>query len=110
MITNIIICAACIAVAAVCKALADTLAHHFDTSVFKKKDPKFWNQPVSADHAKIIAFGYKWDAWHITNSVMIIGFISAIYFNPALPWYYTIPAGGAIFNAVFNLFYNKIFR
>lgn len=104
-----IICATCLFIAAVCKALADTLADHFDTSIFKNKRHQFWDKAISSDHAKRV-FNYKIDAWHLANSLMIVAFITGIYFKPPYEWYYFIPAAGTLFNMVFNTFYNKIFR
>ena len=109
MITPFIIPGLLIIAAAICKALADTVADHFDTSIFKNKYQQFWNKSISANHAKRIG-NYKIDAWHLANSGMIICFITAAAFPPPVAWYYFIPAGGTLFNLVFNLFYNKILR
>lgn len=101
-----------ISLAAIFKALADTLQHHFDTSVFSKLNQKFWNPVVSCDHAKFIPFTkYRMDAWHIANSGMITAFIVAVVFaTPVKYWWLSIIICGIIFNLVFNLFYNQIFR
>ena len=102
-----------IILAASCKALSDTLAHHFDTSIFKWKNPKFWNPVISSDWAEKFR-GYKVDAWHLSNSAMIVFMIMAValhrYDRFQLQWYYELLIGGCIWNAAFNLFYNKIFR
>jgi hypothetical protein len=64
-----------ILLAAICKAVADTLQHHFESSVFKYKDPRFWNPAVSWQYAYRIRFTkYPVDAWHLSNSLMIIFF------------------------------------
>lgn len=89
--------------AAICKAIADTIEHHLDTSIFRHS--KFW-----VNGGKIIFGKYKFDGWHLANSFMISAFITAIAFPPNIPWYYTFFAGGLIFNVTFNIFYNKILR
>ena len=93
--------------AAICKAVADTIAHHFDTSIFRHS--KFW-----VNGGKVIFGKYKFDGWHLANSFMIIFFFSEmaylVKFPPAIEWYYLFFGGGAIFNLTFNIFYNKILR
>lgn len=100
------IAATLILLAAICKAVADTIAHHKSTSIFKRS--KFWSA-----NGKLVGgvFKYKIDGWHISNSVMIICFVvAAVLHEPVLAWYWEILIGGAVFNLVFNLFYNKILR
>ena len=92
-----------IILAAICKAVADTIAHHFDTSVFRHS--KFW-----VNGGKIIFGKYKFDGWHLSNSMMIVAFITSLCFNSGLQWYWVIFGGGVIFNLTFNLFYNRILR
>ena len=89
--------------AAICKAVADTIEHHFDTSIFRHS--KFW-----VNGGKIIFGKYKFDGWHLANSFMIMAFLLALAFPPEIEWYYTFFGGGLIFNLVFNIFYNKILR
>lgn len=96
-------------VAAILKALADTVDHHFDTSIFRRYNAAFWDRDVSEDKARHI-FGYKIDAWHIALSGMIVAMISAVTLHtPKLNWWQEVLIGGAWWNVVFNLFYNKIF-
>lgn len=109
-----------ISLAAICKALADTLDHHYDTSVFKNLPRKYWDPNVIIKSAPQV-FGYPLDAWHISNSVMIISFLIAIVTgNPVdinlfglqihIWGGLAIVVYGLAFNLVFNTFYNKIFR
>jgi len=99
-----------ISIAAICKAFSDTIAHHFDTSIFRGKNRDFWEANRVNSTAKRI-FGYKVDAWHISNSIMIIAFIVAVIINASpLKWYWQLLAGGVGFNITFNIFYNKVFR
>lgn len=103
----------CILLAAIFKAVADTLQHHFDTSVFRNLNPKFWNPVVSCDYVGFLPFTkYRPDAWHLANSGMIICFIPAASINDLLinSWLINVAALGVIFNLTFNLFYNKVLR
>ena len=101
---------ACIILAAICKAVADQVDHHFGESVFKNLNPEFWDRDISQDKAKRI-FGYKLDAWHLFLSVMIVLMILAIVLHEnKLPWYWELLIGGAVWNLIFNLFYNKLLR
>lgn len=100
-----------IILAAISKALADTLWHHFDTSVFKKKNPKFWNPQVSWQHAPFVKYTkYRWDAWHLANSAMIVFFCAGIVAHKQITWWWIeLIVAGTLFILVFNLFYNKAF-
>lgn len=100
-----------ISISAICKALADTLDHHFDTSIFRDKPRRTWDPNVIHKTNRQI-FGYPLDAWHITNSIQVCSWMALPFvYEPQLPyWWMDYGAGGLIFIAVFNLFYNKIFR
>lgn len=97
------IAAALILLAAICKAIADTIAHHKGRSVFRNS--KFW-----ANGGKLLpGTKYKLDGWHLANSGMIICFVVAtVLHDPILVWYFEIPIAGVLFNIVFNVFYNKL--
>ncbi|WP_298845704.1 hypothetical protein [uncultured Clostridium sp.] len=113
------------ALASVCNACMDTLAHHYYKSIFiKRGNPfdipwnNFWNPETSWNNSYIIP-GTKWklDAWHSFKSLMIIfealaimfawidcpPFIDSIWFN--LGFLIVI---GCIWNLTFNVFYNKL--
>lgn len=95
------------------KAVADTLQHHFETSVFKKKDPRFWNPNESWKHTRFIPLTkYRADAWHLANSAMIVSFISfGVFYTPLkYEWWTEIAAAGILFNLLFGLFYSKLLR
>lgn len=109
-----------VALAGVCNAIADTLAHHFSTSVFKTLDPKFWDAAVSWQYATYLPLTkYKIDAWHLFSSfevcmwcmaVLLAGtrsdkYRSLFLFNVLL----YIGLGG-LYNLSFNLFYNTLLR
>jgi len=100
-----------IILAAICKAIADTLYHHYDTSVFANLNPKWWNPVVSCNYVKFLPFTkYRPDAWHLANSIMIIAFIaSVVLYLPILNRkVFDFTLYGLAFNLVFNLNYNHI--
>lgn len=105
-----------IILAAFFKAVADVLMFHFETSVFKKKDGRFWNPEVSWKYVKFLPLTkYRPDGWHLANSLMIVSFICFGVFHLdgqgwAHKWWFELPAAGIIYNVVFNLFYDKILR
>lgn len=97
-----------IALAAIFKAVADTCADHYSTSIFRHKDPNFWNKSVSWKYSKRV-FAYPIDGWHIANSLMIFSFLGLNNFKGYFSqWYWNFLIGGVLFVIVFNLFYNKI--
>jgi len=100
-----------ISLAAFFKAIADTLAHHYDNSIFRKLPYQFWDANMSWKYIKIIPFtGYRPDAWHLSNSAMIISFIMGIvFYKPHYAWWIELLASGILFNIVFGIFY-KLFR
>lgn len=105
----------CVILAGMFKAVADTLTHHYDTSVFKKNDRKFWDPSISWKYAKYAMFTkYKIDAWHLANSAQILawcGALAAVYSTYIkFPWWAVFIGAGILFNLSFNLFYNKILR
>lgn len=89
--------------AAVCKAVADTIAHHKDRSVFRRS--KFWSQD-----GKILPLTkYKLDGWHICNSLFLIFTLTAgPLYKPLFGLLIDLPSAGILFILAFNLFYNKI--
>lgn len=108
MITAILIL-----LAAICKAVADTLYHHYDTSVFASLNPKFWNPVVSCNYVKFLPFTkYRPDAWHIANSAMIVSFITAAVVRDSVfhSWLINLVMLGVVFNLVFGVFYDKILK
>lgn len=94
------------------KAVADTLTHHFDTSVFKWRDRRWWDPSVSWKYAGFLRFTrYRLDAWHLANSLQLAGWLAALATAPrSFPWWQVFAAGALLFILVFNLFYNKILR
>lgn len=103
-----------VALAAFFKAVSDTLAHHFDTSVFRfKLLSPFWNpNHPKNDEVKRI-FNYPLDAWHISNSIMVCLFIAGIFFPVDVSFWWRAllyVCLGGLFILVFNIFYDKVLR
>jgi hypothetical protein len=107
-----VISALFILIAAICKAVADTLIHHYDTSIFRFSNRRFWDPSISYKFVKYLPLTkYRADGWHLANSIGIVSWSLAVVLHEALwPWWVELLLAGAIFNLVFNLFYNKILR
>jgi hypothetical protein len=107
-----------IVLAAAWKAVADTLKDHYDTSIFRNKDPRFWKPDISWQYVGYIKFTkYHPDAWHISNSFMIAFFDGAIVSISTLTfhwkWYWYVAeffAIGFFFMIIFNLFYDHLLK
>lgn len=99
-----------IMVAAIGNSMMDLLDERFESSIFKKLNPKFWSKAVSSQHAKRV-FGYKIDAWHLTKSTVIILLcLAAVLYKPCTTPLIDFIIMGAAWNLPFNLFYNRIFQ
>jgi hypothetical protein len=99
-----------ISLAAIFKAVADTLDDHFDTSIFKRLPWQLWDANRATTN-KFWFTGYKFDPWHICNSLLIICFSLAIIFNDLkTEWHWQLIIIGGVFNLTFNLFYTHILR
>ena len=95
--------------AAIFNAIMDKLTHHFSASIFKSKNPKFWNPNVSWQYVTFLPFTrYRADAWHLAKSAMIINICLSICFFNGKWWEFVI--FGTVWNLTFNLFYNKILK
>lgn len=95
------------------KSVSDTLDDHFDTSVFRHKNPLVWDANRSTVKTWWIT-GYKFDPWHISNSLMIVAIILATvlhrYDTLQAPWWAELIVAGVAWNVVFGVFYSKIWR
>ena len=88
---------------AILKAIADTIAHHPDTSIFNNT---WWIK-----EGKILKpTKYKVDGWHIVNSFMAASFLANMFIKPTYNPFILYTICVIVFIAVFNLFYNKLFR
>lgn len=92
------------------KAVCEVISNHGDNSKFFYMSPWWWQK----DYGKIIRFtGFRWNAWHISNSLMIACFTVIPCID--LPYLWLIRGAvfiGAsiVFIIVFNLFYKKVLR
>lgn len=95
--------------AAIFNSICDNLAWHYYKSVFKKfKNPDFFDPNVSWKTEKKI-FGWKFDAWHISKSCMLILLFFAIKYNKTVfDPIIDIVLCGLIWNGTFNLFFNRL--
>ena len=101
-----------IALCGILNAVMDTLDHHFDTSVFKRFNPRFWSKATASVHAKFLPFTkYRVDAWHLAKTAMIISFCAAALKNDlGYHWVIQLVIMGVVYNLFFNLFYNQILK
>jgi hypothetical protein len=97
--------------AAVCNAVMDMVENeNFSSSVFSKLNPRWWYKRESWKWARKV-FGWKFDAWHLFKSVMIIFIsLSMVYYTPIIGNLLDIIIYGVVWNAIFILFYHKILR
>lgn len=106
-----------VVLAAIANACMDNLSHHWYKSIFNKLNSKFWNPEISWKLGYIPHTKYKFDAWHIFKSTMIICLCAAIaLYNPE--WLFpgnrkyscfiAFCLFGIAWNGTFNLFYNHI--
>ena len=100
-----------IALSAICKAVVDTLLHHFDTSIFKGKKNTWWDPSISWKTAKVLPFTtYKVDGFHVFNSGMVVFMcIGWAVHDHFLWWGWEVLIAGAVWNIVFGIFYSKVF-
>jgi len=102
-----------IALAAICNALMDKVETtiSFKDSRFKNKKVAFWCKPISAHNVKFIPFTkYRPDAWHLAKSTMIVLWCLAIVFYHSFIPVIDFVVMGIVYNLVFNIFYNHIFK
>ena len=96
------------AICPIMKAIADTTDDHYNISIFQWMNKKFWEKDTSSLYAKRL-FGYKFDAYHISYSILIVCVCAAISLHQnKLAWYYEFAIAGIYWNLCFNIFYNKI--
>jgi hypothetical protein len=100
-----------IALSAFLNAVMDRVEYGvaFRVSIFRNLNPKFWQKDVSWEFAKKV-FGWKFDAWHVAKSLMIISFTVGIVLYKPIFGIIDILIFGAVWNIVFNVFYNNILK
>ena len=86
----------CIMLAAICNAIMDTCAHHYEKSIFTKYNPQFWDASISwknkyvdwdngnTQRVKLIGQLNKpvsmTDSWHLFKRLMILLMLGGIIF------------------------------
>jgi hypothetical protein len=116
--------------AAAFKAVADTIEHHYDSSIFIAfKNQEFWrSEGYKYVELWFIKTRYVLDAWHLAGSGMIAAFILSgimllftgvkyAHLIQVLPFWLIITLiivllviYGCLFILAFNVFYNRILR
>lgn len=98
--------ALCVILAAICKALSDTISPRKGSRLSKRGD--FWDIKKQGKFLPLTK--YPLDGWHLCNSGMICMFIIAAAIPIQCDWWIEIPAMGVIFIIAFNFVFNKILR
>lgn len=100
-----------IIIAAFSNAFMDTVENeNFYESIFRDFDERFWYKRTSWKYAKKF-FGWKLDAWHIAKSIMIISLVGCIVsYKKIITPFVDFFVLGFLWNVLFNLFYNKLFK
>lgn len=98
-------------IAAILNAVMDTLVDHFETSVFRKLNPKFWDALNTWKYDNKI-LGYPVTAWHLCKSGMLICLFSVmvinLYIEDGFVWWVNFPLYGIIWVINFNFFYRAL--
>lgn len=99
------------AVAAILNAVMDRVENEgFYQSIFRDKKSSFWYKRDSWNKATKV-FGWKFDAWHLSKSLMLVFIaIAIVLYKPIFNPLYDFGLAGLTWIVVFNLFYNRIFK
>ena len=98
----------CFSLAAIFNAAMDKVENEkFYSSIFKNLNERFWYKRISWKYAKMVG-GYRFDAWHLFKSAMIILIAISIITYQSIIGFYDIAIYGIVWNLTFNLFYNEI--
>lgn len=109
--------------AGITKAVIDTLAHHYSTSIFRKLDWKYWNPLVSCNNkyknkrkiegekflGSTTVFMFLTDAWHLFQFFFLnLMIISIFVYEPIINIWFDIPIFMVGLKGTFELFYKYI--
>ncbi len=98
-----------IALASLSCSIIDTLMFRFDTSIFKTDNSK-WNTWWS-DRSKRFWIVQLNDGWHFFKMWMVVFVILAIvFYQPIFIYYIDFWIYGLVWNLVFNLGYDILWR
>jgi hypothetical protein len=97
---------------ATCKAIADTLRFHFSTSIFRGLNPGFFDPEISGNKKLVPFTKYRFDAWHLANSAMIVAIICfGVYVKPLFNYKaIDVVFYGLLWNGTFGLFFDYILK
>jgi len=97
--------------AAIFNAIMDSVENErIVKTVFHSLNAKFWYKRLSWNYVPK-TFGYKWDAWHMAKSLMIISLcLAVVTYHSIFNLWADFAIFGLIWNGTFNLFYNHIFK
>jgi len=94
--------------AAIFNAMMDTLTHHFDTSVFKGLNPKWWNPNVSWQYNNNFLGIVRLDAWHLAKFGMIGSICMAMISYHQILGNFSIFVLPIIWSVTFETFYKLL--
>lgn len=108
------------------KAVCDVLWFHFETSIFKDRDPQYWNPVISSENKYkskkwgiTTFFVFTTDAWHKYQflrinlkylSLFIIALCSILFFNLLIYKLLYLLLGFIINRALFGLSFELNYR
>lgn len=120
MLLNITIIFLCLYFAGLCEAAMDTLAHHYEQSIFKNMNPNYWNPTISGKNkwkngdrnqgerfflssTLLVGFTEGWHLFKMGRTLLLFASIAALS-----NWIIALLMMG-LFKGVFTLYY-KTFR
>ena len=97
-------------------SVMDIVTHHFDNSIFRHFNPRFWNPNESWKEKNFLGW-MDFDAWHIAKYGMLFSFCFGVLFLIKHPtalitgkWYYDFGLMCTAWGIGFEINYNKILR
>jgi hypothetical protein len=97
-----------LAIAASFNGIMDTLWTHYDRSVFKALDPKWWNPNLSWMHQENFLGLVRLDAWHLAKYGMLFGICLAIItYKPIVKKYRILDF--FIFTCIWSIFFELFY-
>jgi len=113
-----------IVIAAICNAVMDKLHSHYNKSIFKNLNSKWWNPSESwknkwkngdpsqgeAYLGSSTVFVFLTDAWHFFQFLFLtFMFLGVVLYSPMVNWIIDFIIYHVAFGMVFELFFSKIF-
>lgn len=102
------------------KAVRDTLAHHFEESIFKDKNPLFWNPVLSGGNKwkngdkkqgeKFFLSSTLWvgitEAWHVSESINV----AFLFLGAGFMTYYMGLWGAVIARVIYGIVFTICYK